>query len=289
MEQSHVAICQVDGGGEPRAFRAPIDNAEVMAVAFSPDGKRMAAAIADRHPVVKPGLVAVWDVLTGEEKLQLRGHEHTVTGVTYSPDGKWLASCDAQQLDVRGNVKVWNASNGQESMHGTKLTGERGVHQVEFSPDSKYLAAAAGVIKVWRTSDWKAVDVRNTGSRRNFKGVTFSPNGQYLAGLNSARLLVWNFSTWEPVTFGGGWMQADSVRATGGNVAFSPTGRRLATVVPGSLKKTGQIELWDLTTGQKVFSIATQASALAFSPDGKRLAGGLPDGCVLIWNADPGP
>jgi WD40 repeat protein len=54
-------------------------------VAFSPDGQRIASAGADHS-------AKVWDALTGHELLTLRGHDEPVIGVTFSPDGRYLAS-----------------------------------------------------------------------------------------------------------------------------------------------------------------------------------------------------
>src|SRR5262249_51213708 len=58
----------------------------VEAVAYSPDGTRLASASSD-------GIVRVWDAITGREVLPpLRGHTGVVHAVAYSPDGKQLAS-----------------------------------------------------------------------------------------------------------------------------------------------------------------------------------------------------
>ena len=70
---------------------------EVSSVAFSPDGKRLATASADRT-------VKVWDATTGQETLTLKGHSGEVNSVVFSPDGKRLASASGDQT-----VKVWDA------------------------------------------------------------------------------------------------------------------------------------------------------------------------------------
>jgi hypothetical protein len=71
-----------------------------------------------------------------------RGHTSEVCSVTFSPDGKRLAS--ASQM-----VKVWDAATGQELF---SLKGHTGfVYSVFFSPDGKRLASASlyGTIKLW--------------------------------------------------------------------------------------------------------------------------------------------
>jgi WD40 repeat protein len=60
----------------------------VVAVAYSPYGKRLATASGDKS-------AKVWDAETGKELLTLRGHSGPVGGVAYSPDGKRLATASA--------------------------------------------------------------------------------------------------------------------------------------------------------------------------------------------------
>jgi WD40 repeat protein len=67
-------------------------------VAFSPDGQRIAAG----GPI--DGTVKVWDTQTGQDKLTLKGHTGSVTGVAFSPDGQRIVS---GSLD--GTVRVWDA------------------------------------------------------------------------------------------------------------------------------------------------------------------------------------
>ena len=56
---------------------------EVVSVAFSPDGKRLASASWDQT-------VKVWDATSGQETLTLKGHTGRVWSVVFSADGKRL-------------------------------------------------------------------------------------------------------------------------------------------------------------------------------------------------------
>jgi WD40 repeat protein len=69
----------------------------IHAIAFSPDGTRLASGSADRT-------VRIWDPIFGQEVLVLRGHASTVTAVAFSPDGSRLASAGTDQT-----VRIWEA------------------------------------------------------------------------------------------------------------------------------------------------------------------------------------
>jgi WD40 repeat protein len=69
----------------------------LLAMAFSPDGKRLALAGSDQA-------VSLHDSLTGQQLIRLKGHTSWVFGVTFSPDGAWLAA-----VGHDGKVILWDA------------------------------------------------------------------------------------------------------------------------------------------------------------------------------------
>ena len=115
---------------------------EVMAVAVSPDGKRVASAA---WLTIK-----LWDVATGKELDTLKGFK--VKSVAFSPDGKTLAAGGegpwVRLFDVpTGKVKA-TLENGEDASRSW----------VAFSPDGKTLAtggSADGRIKLWDLSPSK--------------------------------------------------------------------------------------------------------------------------------------
>jgi Flp pilus assembly protein TadD len=108
-------------------------------VTYSPDGRRVAAVAGlDRT-------VRIWDAASGQELLTLKGHTDLVSDVSYSPDGRRLASASQD-----GTVRIWDAASGQELL---TLRGPTSfVQSVAFSPDGRRLAMAGGVGWVWEAS-----------------------------------------------------------------------------------------------------------------------------------------
>jgi len=79
---------------ELRKLMVPEEH-DVNAVVYSPDGKRIATAGADRT-------IRLWDAATGLEVASFKGHTKSVTSVAFSPDGKLLASTSLDET-----VRIW--------------------------------------------------------------------------------------------------------------------------------------------------------------------------------------
>jgi hypothetical protein len=101
----------------------------VVAVAFSPDGTRLATASYDET-------ARVWDAASGKELAVCQGHTDQVWRVAFSPDGSRLVTASWDKT-----ARVWDAASGKELAACRGHAGE--VVSAAFSPDGLRLATAS--------------------------------------------------------------------------------------------------------------------------------------------------
>jgi WD40 repeat protein len=255
----------------------------VIAVAFSPEGKRLASVgLAGRR---QPGEVKLWDAQTGQELLSLPlqrpGGGWSVgsygVSIAFSPDGRRFAICGGGPTILGpGEVKIWDAQTGQELLTA-KNTAQ--MFAVAFSPDGKRLAGQGpATVTVWDAQTGQEI-LSLKGHSGTIAGVAYSPDGKRLAsGSWDGGARVWDAETGRELLSLSGhaaWVE---------NVAFSPDGKRLATASPTD--KT--VKVWDAETGLELLTVPG-SGGVAFSPDGHRLASGTEGGTVTIYDATPLP
>ncbi len=98
-------------------------------LAVSPDGKRLAIALANS--------VRLLDLETGQQVRQFDGHTADVTSVAWSPDAKTLLSGSYDN-----SARLWDVATGRE-LH--QFGGHRNiVWTVNFSPDGRRIVTAGG-------------------------------------------------------------------------------------------------------------------------------------------------
>ena len=226
-------------GQETRTYRG-LANHFFFRIAFSPDGKRLAASAGAGNRL--SGAVTVWDVTTGKEALLLQGHADPILTVAFSPHGKQLASASGATSGGKpGEVKVWDATGGKELLalrgHQTNIYG------VAFSPDGRYLVSAGGIKGVVRPGEIKVWDLLTGGEVFSLGGhtgavygVAYSPDGRHLATASEDKTI----RVWDVVT----GREALHVTAHTGPVyslAYCRDGRRL---VSASGDRT--VKVWDL-------------------------------------------
>src|SRR5712692_69677 len=208
-------------------------SSDVAAVAWSPDGKRIASGGGD-------GTVQVWDATTGRKVLTYTGHSAQVIAVAWSPNGRRIASGGYYPEDT---VQVWDATTGRSVF---TYTGHSDVvDAVAWSPDGKHIASGSWdkTVQVWDATTGRKV-LTYQGHSNTVDAVAWSPDGRRIAsGSWDNTVQVWDATTGRSVlTYTG---HSDVVDA----VAWSPDGKHIAS---GSWDKT--VQVWDATTGRKVLT-----------------------------------
>ncbi|MEO8129366.1 MAG: c-type cytochrome domain-containing protein, partial [Bryobacteraceae bacterium] len=130
----------VDAAGKPVATLT--GHAEtVRAVAFSKDGKLLAAA--GGLPARK-GELKIWDVEQRKLLVTINGHTDCVYAVAFAPDGKSIATSSYDKL-----IKLWDVETGKEIR--TLKDHIDAVYALAFTPDGKQLVSGAAdrTVKIW--------------------------------------------------------------------------------------------------------------------------------------------
>jgi Tol biopolymer transport system component len=283
-----VSLWDVQTGQEVLALNGHV--AQVTCVAFSPDGRRLASAGAGvwdaQQKLIVYGEIKVWDAQTGKELIALKGDKPVVYSLSYSPDGKRLASSAGESSRTPGEVKVWDAQTGQELLSLQGLT--QPVFAVCFSPDGNRLATVGGPVTVWDARTGRHLFSPSNNSESLEYAVCFSPDGKRLAyprtptgaqGQRNVAVELWDLESGQQV------LSLKGLTGPVTGVCFSPDGKRIAS---GSWDQT--VRVWDVQTGQLLLDLKAHTGpvwGVAFSPDGKRLAVAGWDRTVTVFDGTP--
>ncbi len=255
------------GWGELLGYR--LDHRDVVAAAFSPDGRAIVTASRD-------GTAQLWDAATRQRRGQARRHQSPLSSVAFSPDGKTVLTGSED-----GTAWLWDAETGKPLLE-TPLehNGER-VLAVAFPPGdphkegaekkrATFLTATLQTIRVWDKSGTLLSELPH---EERVNAVAFSPDGKsVLSGSDDGIARIWEVSTKDASK------ACKQLRGHEGavvSVAFSPCGKMVLT---GSVDATAR--LWDAETGETLGEALKHDDpvlVVAFSPDSKTLEGTSPD------------
>ena len=211
--------------------------------------------------------------------MTLAGHNNAVRSVSYSSDGRHLASGSED-----GTVRVWDTRTGEEAMFPMR-SGDGQVLSVKFAHNSKWIASGteSGALCIWNVTPGHAGRRKLSGHSGAVRSVAFSRDSSRIASASDdATLRLWDAETGEQLSVLVG--HSDCVNG----VAFSPDGNILASVSGDETMR-----LWNSSTGEDARELLKSVGSLhgvSFSPNGAVIAGVLDDGLVLwqleIWDSE---
>jgi RNA polymerase sigma factor (sigma-70 family) len=314
-----LSFFDTTSGKQVGHFKRTWSHPEVL-LAYSPDGKRLAARLMEQIDKRADWVIRVWELPGGAKSRTYPIHTALWLGwsaageplaLSLEPGGLRLHELDAgrsRNFDfpdlpkpqlfnytvfaaTPGARRIAVADQGRRVIHLRDTTADRPRRTLEpkggilislaLSPDgARLVSITREALQMWDVASGKVLYTREAKDR--FRVAQFSPDGKWLAVAAGA----WAISFWDAETGKErGRTQRDTDYAP--HFAFSPDSKTFAT-----LERHGSAaHLWDVPSGRlrsEPVGHTHRPVGFSFTPDGRRVATGAMDGSVHVWDVGTG-
>jgi WD40 repeat protein len=235
-------------------------------VAFAPDSKTLATSeYSSRADGPGKGIVHVWDVATGKERVlaELPSYTHDLA---FAPDGRRLyAVVDNHSL------RAWDLQSGKQLWQN-----EHAANTLAVSADGKTLWTNTYLrngLHLWDADTGKRLATMDHDEELWTAHLALSPDGKHAAQATWHETLLWDLDRRTVL---------HRFAAAGPQVAFAADGKSLFTA--------GKLLLrWDVATGKLLYTDSRKdghtgpVTSLAFAKGGRALATSGDDGTLRLW------
>ncbi len=251
----------------------------VLGVAFSPDGRFVAAVGGQREPITE-GRLTLRDASTGRAHWSRTVKDANLVCVAFSPDNSTVAAgygfVDHAESGAIVACKLWDTKSGTEI---ATLPGRPGgVAGLSFRPDGKAIVLCfQGLAELW--------DIAGKSLIREFAGLTeivrspeFTGGGATLAACDTRSIAFWNVAS--------GTLIRRLSLTTGLSITMSSDGRNFV-----SASEDSAVQLRDAESGEVITSFRGHDGPVyqvALSRDGRQFLTASGDGTVRVWDVNGG-
>jgi RNA polymerase sigma factor (sigma-70 family) len=258
---NHVCRWDAASGKLKASLRLPLP--EGRQACLAPDGTALAVTPRDNGPV------SLWDTATGKKRCALQGDGTAAQwGLTFSPDGRTLATDWSEPDSGRATISLWDAATGKRLRRIDAPA--RAVFVLQFAPDGRTLLSSGPepLVRLWDTKTGEQL-FREAGHAGAVTALAFTPDGRAMvSAAEDGTMQVWDVAN------------GRALRALGGHrtgvhaLAVAADGR---TALSGG---EGCLRLHDLTTGaeRRCFTLEEtpegpyQVVAVGLGADGRTAA-----------------
>lgn len=203
----------------------------------------------------------------------LSGHNDYIAGITFSSDGRLLASASHDTT-----IHVWNVPSCRKQ--AVLISDPYMIRGVSFNANGSFLASCGGErlpVRLWNVAVGREIRQFDAPGSDSFQSVVFTPRGDCLAACDlTGQVVLWDSDSGDVIAVG---HHNDMTMA----VSISQDGSKLASV-----SQDGYVKLWNIPslTLRSEFMVDEGVFSVVFHPKENMLIAGDMIGRLHVWDLE---